>query len=122
MLSGELADHPVVGVTARDAAAYAAWAGGRLPTEAEWEWAAGGAIDARWTIDPNDAKHALRIIWTESGRLEGQGVKARKFGTDVLREAINYELSGSTTIEASPTGLECRILLPLDCVMHSALS
>ncbi|WP_431710343.1 formylglycine-generating enzyme family protein [Glutamicibacter uratoxydans] len=60
------ADHPVVQVAYEDAQAYAQWRGQRLPTEAEWEYAArGGLVGATyaWGDEPQDPQNLLANTW-----------------------------------------------------------
>ena len=102
-IPGGMEKHPVVNVSYEDASAYAKWAGKRLPTESEWQYAASAGDGRDWPWDSNlkvkkRYEYVTNTLTVE--HLDGLGEEFCNIGNGVL-DAVGSHPKGK-----NPWGLE----------------
>lgn len=85
-------DNPMILVTWSEASDYAAWAGKRLPTEAEWEYAArGGKLSKGYRYSGSDDPE--QVAWYDANSQK----TTHPVGTKVANELGIYDMSGNAS-------------------------
>ena len=72
-----------------------------------------GRLQIAWRIDEAADPPQLLFEWRERGGPAVAQPARKGFGTELLERTLAFDLKGQTTISFNPSGLECRIAIPL---------
>ncbi|MBL4847991.1 MAG: SUMF1/EgtB/PvdO family nonheme iron enzyme [Planctomycetes bacterium] len=95
-------DHPVVNVSWDDAVAYCGWAGLRLPSEAEWEYAARGPQNTTWPWGEEPPGGSLLNLADQSAYWDWPAQLKRRFSLE--KAEFNDGFSDTAPVGSYPRG------------------
>ncbi|MDY6963183.1 MAG: sensor histidine kinase, partial [Pseudomonadota bacterium] len=68
-----------------------------------------GKVTVSWTVDPDQERQRLRLVWTELG---GPAVRppARKgFGSRIIEKVLAADFTGKVDLDYDPQGVRCSL-------------
>ncbi len=73
-----------------------------------------GRVGVAWTVEEAPEGQRLVLTWTERGGPAVRVPERRGFGSALIERSITYRPGGTVRLEFPPSGVRCRIEIPLD--------
>lgn len=72
-----------------------------------------GRVVVEWAVVNASGGPMLRLLWTESGGPSVDVPERKGFGSTLIERSVTDELKGSTTLTFGPSGVTCRLDIPM---------